>query len=431
MRATALRVAFVLPRASPRPIGALKIIYSLADELAQRGHSVALAHATADAPDPHPWHAPHPAVRSVVVPHLPTRWSGPAVDAIIATSWLTVPWIASYPPRAGCKVYFLQNYETFQLGSDAERAAMRGTFRVGWPMIVTSPPLRRLVQPHARGPLTEIPCAIDTDLFTVTTPLDSPERVMLGFPARRERAKRLADAVAAMERLRTELSACPPVWCFGPEPFPEIPRWIVQHPNLDTATLCVLYNRTKIFVVPSEVERSGCPAWRRWPAGRHWPPPATAASTPTPTRGRRCCARQPARLATVVRLLLDDDERRQRLAAAGAASAVRFTWSATADAFETFLVRHANPAMEGPVTNRSDGIGERARLLHERALVVDTLAGGPGAYTPRMLAELETIATIESTADMFGRLSACTPWPSVRMPSLTSGERSSKRVWMC
>ncbi|MGH3564686.1 MAG: dipeptidase [Pseudonocardia sp.] len=52
-------------------------------------------------------------------------------------------------------------------------------------------------------------------------------------------------------------------------------------------------------------------------------------------------------------------------------------------------------------TNRPDGIGERAHRLHERALVIDTLAGGPGVYTPQMLAELETIATIDSTADMF------------------------------
>ncbi len=160
MSAASLRVAFVLLRGSPKPVGALKVIYGLSDQLAQRGHWVVLAHAAADIPDPHPWYTPHPAVRSVVIPQLPTQWNEPVVDIIIGTSWLTVSWIASYPSGAGRKIHFLQDLETLKLGSDTERAAMRDTFRVGWPMIVTSPPLRRLVQPYTRDPLTEIPCAI-------------------------------------------------------------------------------------------------------------------------------------------------------------------------------------------------------------------------------------------------------------------------------
>jgi hypothetical protein len=46
------------------------------------------------------------------------------------------------------------------------------------------------------------------------------------------------------------------------------------------------------------------------------------------------------------------------------------------------------------------GLDDWARCLHERALVIDTLAGGPGVYTTRVLTELDTIAAIESTADM-------------------------------
>jgi glycosyltransferase involved in cell wall biosynthesis len=348
MSAIGLRIAFVMPRASAKPIGALKIIYGLADQLARRGHAIVLAHAVADTADPHPWHTSHPAVRNLVTPDLSTRWSGPTVDVIIATSWLAVPWIAAYPADMGRKFYFLQNYETFQLGSDVERAAMRDTFRVDWPMIVTSPPLRRLVEPHVRGPLIEIPCAIDTDLFTVTTPVDNPERVMLGFPARRERAKRLADAVAVMERLRAELPACPPVWCFGPEPFSEVPRWIAQHDDPDPATLSGLYNRTKIFIVSSEVEAFGLPGLEGMACG------AALASTRNggvdvyadERSAVLCPPRKPESLAAAVRLLLGDDERRQRLAAAGAASAARFTWQATTDAFETFLLMHARPAQE-------------------------------------------------------------------------------------
>lgn len=174
MSTPGLRIAFVMPRASAKPIGALKIIYGLADELARRGYSIVLAHAATDTPDPHPWHTSHPAVHSLVAPDLPTRWSGPAVDVIIATSWLAVPWLAAYPASVSRKVYFLQNYETSQLGSDAEWVAMRETFRIDWPMIVTSPPLRRLVQPHARGPLIEVPCAIDTEIFTLTTRSTAP-----------------------------------------------------------------------------------------------------------------------------------------------------------------------------------------------------------------------------------------------------------------
>lgn len=168
----------------------------------------------------------------------------------------------------------------------------------------------------------------------------------MGFSARRERAKRLADAVAVMERLRAELPARPPAWCFGPEHFPEIPRWIVQHVNPEPTTLSGLYNRTKIFIVPSEVEGFGLPGLEAMACG------AALASTRNggvdahadQRSAVLCPPRRPASLAAAVRMLLDDDERRQRLAAAGAVSAARFTWLATTDAFEIFLLRHARPA---------------------------------------------------------------------------------------
>ncbi|MGH3564685.1 MAG: glycosyltransferase family 4 protein [Pseudonocardia sp.] len=135
------------------------------------------------------------------------------------------------------------------------------------------------------------------------------------------------------------------MWCFGPESFPEIPRWITQHPNLDTATLRDLYNRTSIFVISSEVEGLGLSGLEAMACG------AALVSTRNggvdayaDSRSALLCApRQPAMLTSALRLLLDDDEQRWQLAATGAVRAACFTWSATADAFEAFLVRHAHP----------------------------------------------------------------------------------------
>ena len=148
-----LRLAFVMPDVT-RPIGGAKTIYRYADELAARGHRVALIHpresllasvrARLDQnPDvpvsriPPPASTASPATRStarripgtapgqevldLIVPTLHEKWIQGEYDAVIATNQKLVARVQRYSPRMGQKIYFLLDYESYMLGDDAGR----------------------------------------------------------------------------------------------------------------------------------------------------------------------------------------------------------------------------------------------------------------------------------------------------------------------
>lgn len=247
----------MLPRTSPRPIGALKVIYEHASQLAARGHRVTLVHAwQAGGPDvdPHPWFEfRSKGVRSLVVPGLAGHSIPGRFDVVVATAWQTVAAVQALPTRLGRKAYFLQDHESYLLGSGAIRAAMTRTFTMPWPLIVNSEPVQRLVETVAGRQCYRIPCVIDTTAFGLDIPIDSAARQLIGFPARTERAKRTSDAITALELVRSQLPAGtrPAAWRFGAYPCTSLPSCITHHPAPSDGELRRLYNRTAVFIVPS------------------------------------------------------------------------------------------------------------------------------------------------------------------------------------
>jgi glycosyltransferase involved in cell wall biosynthesis len=279
-----LRIAFVLPLTTPRPLGALKVIYRIAEWLTFWRHTVAVLHpersllsgtgragengavavsssqnTASDCGDPHPWHTPRVQLDSTVVPCLAEEHIGGPYDAIVATAWQVVPIIEGYSPACGRKLYYLQDYESYLLGTSAERHAMARTLAVPWPLVVSSHAIAQLVRSVIDRQIAIIPCAVDVETFRVTVSIDSEDRCLIGFPARREQAKCTGDAVEALTALRSRLCSRLQPWCFGYDEVPTLPNWInhVNAPNDEQ--LRDRYNRTRIFVVPSMYEGFGLP----------------------------------------------------------------------------------------------------------------------------------------------------------------------------
>lgn len=345
----------MLPRASQRPVGALKVIYEHADRLAARGHRVTLVHPHAASPaasgaDPHPWFRFRSRdVRSIVVPVL-TGESIPGIfDVVVATSWQVVPAVQALPARLGRKAYFLQDHESYLLGDAAVRAAMACTFTVPWPLVVNSGPVQRLVETAAGRDCCRIPCAIDTAAFGLDIPVDSGERQLIGFPARPEQAKRTEDAVAAAElvRSRMEPGQWPDVWCFGSYPRARLPAWITHHAFPADGELRRLYNRTAVFIVPSLHEGFGLPGAEAMACG--------AALVSTRNGGVNAYARHdesallcpvedPEALAAATVKLLTDTAMRSRIACAGASRAASQRPANATEAFEAVLCQAASRA---------------------------------------------------------------------------------------
>lgn len=370
-----LHIAFVMAEASPRPVGGAKTVYRYADELAARGHHVALVHpqesllasvrarldqdpeihplgsgfdsGDADATgteagrQPHPWYRSRPDVLDLLLPRLEERWITGHYDFVIATNQKVVAWVQDYSPRMGRKLYFLLDYESYLLGDREERRRTRHTLKIDWPIMVRSPAGWRLVESVAGRQCHVMPGAIDTDMFYVTIPIESAERTLVGFPARTERTKRTYDAVRALELARAQLPSPIRGWCFGYERIGNIPLWITHHLAPDDQRLRELYNRSRIFLVPSEWEGFGQPGAEAMACG--------AALISTRNGGvemyaqdRRsailCPPRDPQAMAAAIIQLTRDNHLRQAIAHQGTLSLRGASWREAVIAFERLLM---------------------------------------------------------------------------------------------
>jgi glycosyltransferase involved in cell wall biosynthesis len=348
---TRLRVAFVLPRISQRPVGALKVIYEHADRLVGKGHRVTLLHPagqTVTGADPHPWYRfRNRDVRSIVVPVLAEKSIPGHFDVVVATSWQVVSAVHGLPARFGRKVYFLQDHESYLLGDPPIREAMARTFTVPWPLIVNSEPVQRLVVTVAGRDCHRIPCAIDTAAFRLNIPTDSPERQLIGFPARPEQAKRTEDAVTAVDLVRSRLDPGQQlgVWCFGSYPRAGVPGWITHYSAPDDRELRHLYNRTAVFIVPSLHEGFGLPGAEAMACGAALVSTRNGGVDAYATHGESallCPVKNPEALAAATIMLLTDPALRHRLADAGASRAASQRPAHATEAFEAVLCQAAS-----------------------------------------------------------------------------------------
>lgn len=372
-----LRIAFIMPEASARPIGGAKAVYRYADELAAMGHSVAVVHpqtsllasirrrldrdpglfrnacpgseeaimhygANSPRPDPHPWYRSRPEVMNLVVPDLAEESLPFTFDVVIATNFTTVPWIARYAPRFGRKIYFLLDYESYMLGTVSERAMTRRTLTIDWPIIVSSPAVRDFVESIVGRHCHLVSRAIDTELFQSDLSIDSPERTLIGFPARSERTKRTFDAVRALELAREGLGSIDDIWCFGYERLSALPPWVTQHVAPSDQELSSLYNHSRLFLVPSQWEGFGQPGAEAMACG--------AALISTRNGGIEayavdresailCSVGMPAEMAAAITLLTSDDDLRRKIARQGRDSMRCRVWTAAAAQFEELLLR--------------------------------------------------------------------------------------------
>jgi glycosyltransferase involved in cell wall biosynthesis len=355
-----VRITFVLPGYTSRPVGGFKVVYEYANRLTDRGHVVSIVHPRHLAPildpvqrakdvvwplkmrwlDGHlvPWFSVRPSVRLLLVPDLRERFVHEA-DAVVATAWQTAAWVNSYPVSRGKKFYLIQHYETWS-GSSEEVDAT-------WRMPLHKLAIARWLCDIGRDlgvadQMTYVPNAIDFDEFRLLTPIEArnPRRVLMlyhwsewkGVPMGIEALARVRQAVPDLE-----------VVFFGALPrAATVPEWATYIERPLGAELARLYNSSSIFVSPS------------WSEG--WPlPPAEAmacgcALVTSDSGGVRDYAldgvtaliappKDASALADRVLRLLADDDLRQRLAHSGHARIQVFTWPASTDRLESALLR--------------------------------------------------------------------------------------------
>jgi len=353
-----------MPEIAPHPIGGAKTVYQYADRLAAKGHQVTLVHpvdsllyevrsrwdsdlAIAENPGAkagnvatNNWYRSSDKVRQLVVPNLREEHLRGPYDVTIVNNQRTVGWAHAFGIGMGLRIYFLQDYESYQMGEPARRDQIRKTLKLDWPIICTSTVVQALVRSVSGRQCHLIRKGID-DPFRLAVSIDSEERSLIGFPARAERSKRTLDAVRALEIVRAEISSRIGFWCFGYRHFSEIPNWVDHHIAPDDGQLSRLYNRSRIFLVPSEHEGFGLPGAEAMACG--------AALISTRNGGVDtyaahdhsailCPVGQPESMAAAIMRLMNNDELRRRLGSNGATSMSDWTLDESLRQFENVLL---------------------------------------------------------------------------------------------
>lgn len=268
-----MRIVFVEPGASPKPVGGTRILYEHANRLAARGHEVTVIHPVKLEParrlskalrlavryrswaasgrwKPSRWMHVDPRVRMVWARDLSPQ-QFPLADVVIPITWNTVAPILKLPRDRGRRVFYSQHWDFGYGPEDQIKAAWAGAdVRIV---------INRAAQEAARAmgfDAAYVPNGLDSAAFGIDAPLlerDPLHVAMLYHPASHKGGtdglKALALAKQSVPGLTAEL--------FGIAEPPALPDWITHRRGVSDAGLRALYNRASIFISASANEGWG------------------------------------------------------------------------------------------------------------------------------------------------------------------------------
>ena len=351
-----MRITFILPIVSDKPIGGFKVVYEYASRLSQRGHAVTVVHRRSHPPRERKRH-----LREALLPWTKKRYVAPPVapwfpmpdevamttvreisnktmpdaDAVFATAWETAGWVNPLAASKGKKYYLIQHDEV-SFGPPGE---VNATWRMPLHKIVIAKWLEdkagRLGETAAH-----IPNGMDLTAFRLETPIDvRPPRVGMLYHTTFE-WKGSADGLEAITQAKAEhpnLEAS----LFGVEVRPAgLPDWISYRQLPSPEELRALYNSCAIFVQPSWAEGWGLTATEAMACGCALVTTDNGGSDDYAEEGVTALLappKQPAALARQIGRLLSDDALRRFLAQAGCRHVQQYSWNAAVDKLEHLL----------------------------------------------------------------------------------------------
>lgn len=377
-----MRITFLLTGYPWKPSGGFRVVYSYANELVRRGHSVTVVHPRRHPPGAVPgedrlagrlrgradrlrnrflrpplhWQAMDPRVRMSFAPGLNAEHV-PDADAVFATWWSTAERVLSYPRSKGLKCHLIQGYETWGGNPDAVDAAWRAPLRkvviADWLRDVG----RRLGVPG--DAMVHIPNGIDHETFRIVHPTAGRPEVVSMLYAEGE-WKGANDGLLALELARAERPSMRAI-IFGSGRAPRrLPRWAEYVRSPATAELVRnVYNGSSVYLGSSLVEGWYLPGAEAMACG--------CAVVSTDCLGIRDYAvhkenallsppSAPDALAVHLVRILRDPAERARLAAAGHRRISGFTWGRSSEMLESWLIRQLE-ADHSAASPTPDGAG--------------------------------------------------------------------------
>lgn len=331
-----MRVTFVLPGASHRPVGGARMVFLYANALAAAGWEplVLMAANPGDVPwrrrltrrlryhvfkytggfSPSRWQRLHPGVRLGWVPDLaPER--APVGEAVVATAVRTAEMVAGWPESAGRKFYFVQALENW----DFPEARIEASWRLPSRKIAISRWLCGLIAEAGGGEAAHLPNGLDQETFGLDLAPEARRPIVLlsQHPRRQKCPPEVRKALAEVKRRRPEVE----LRSFGPGRGLDAPGLGICHTrNPAQAELRRLYNEAMVVVAPSTNEGWGLPASEALQCGCGLAASDIGGHREFLRHGENALLHRPddmAELAANVDRLLTDDVLRLRLARQG------------------------------------------------------------------------------------------------------------------
>lgn len=358
-----MKINFILPFYSTRPIGGLKVAYEYANRLAGSGHEVALIHprsarnvapprgvlrrlqgAALDARNVFApraglkWQPLDSRVRILIVPE-PTAAFVPDADVVFATAWQTSEYVLDYPPSKGRKFYIVMDFDPWI----AEKVVLENTWRYPMIKVTISDWLHGRVQAAGCPPseVFNIPIGINFDQFVRTKDIAGRrKRILMMYSHSASKGSDLG--ITAIERCR-EAHPDVEVDLFGPAARrrpAKLPAWARYHGIISNARLRQFYNESRIYVCSSWAEGFALPPAEAMACGCAIAATDCGGIREFAADGINALVSPPGdaeHLARNIIRLLDDDELRRNLASTGCESIQRFTWSAAATRLEALI----------------------------------------------------------------------------------------------
>lgn len=266
------RISIILGAPHAQPVGGYELIYTYANALVARGHSVTIYYesSVAGATIPHAptimrhalgrarvargvrWFSLNPAIRQQAIFGITDDTVSDA-DVVIATAVRTANGVAALSPRKGKKYYFIQGFETWAM----PEPLVRGTYNLGMTNIVIASWLKDIVDTESHESAILIPNGIDLDTFRCSVPPVQRDRSSVAVMYHPEVHKGFSDAYEALliaKRAVPDLH----INAFGAYKKPaHLPEWFSYTESATPSQLTSIYNHSATYVCASKNDGFG------------------------------------------------------------------------------------------------------------------------------------------------------------------------------
>jgi len=346
-----VKICFVLPRYSSKPIGGYRIVFEYANRLSLLGNDVTILFKNDTVLQNRKIPKCLKEVLAYVLTKYEPRWfplnkginkksypSSKAIygyDVCIATAIETVETVKTQFPDAK-KFYFIQDYENW-IETDESVIA---SYKAGLKNIVISSWLKDLVEKYANEKAFLIKNPIDLSLYREIKKIEERPKHTIGLLYHAGEHKGLKYSLKALQKLKKRYPDLT-VQMFGASPKPaNLPEWIVYTERASFEKTVEIYNSVSVFICSSIEEGFGLTGMEAMACG--------AALVSSEYRGVKEYAvngfnallspiKDVDSLVQNVVLLFENEDIRIKLAKNGIVSLKEFDWEKTVNMMNGFL----------------------------------------------------------------------------------------------